>query len=98
MAEGNGTFTTKIIVSGALDPSLAKTMGYSNQQLMKMNQMINSIGSSNKVVVKSFATFAPELQKANIQAQTLGGSFKRVGEIVAGIGIADTIVGGYERQ
>ncbi|MBV9878404.1 MAG: tape measure protein [Verrucomicrobia bacterium] len=89
-------FVTKIIVEGALDPSLAKTMGYSNQQLSKMNQMLNSIGSTNKVVVKSFATFSPELQKANVESSKLASSLKNVGVVLAALGVADILVSGLK--
>jgi tape measure domain-containing protein len=89
-------FTTKIIVSGAVDPSLAKAMGISQAALTKMNQLTQQLGKNNQITVKHFATFAPELQKAQLQADRLGGSMRRVSEIVAGVGIADAIVGGLK--
>jgi tape measure domain-containing protein len=90
----NAQFTTRIVVSGAVDPSLAKSLGISQQAMLKLNQLTTQLGASNKVVAKSYMTFGPELQKASIQADRLSGSMRRVGEIVAGIGIADAIVGG----
>jgi tape measure domain-containing protein len=87
-------FTTKIIVSGAVDSSLAKAMGISEAAMRKLNELTTKLGSNNKVVAKSYMTFAPELQKAQVQADRLSSSMRRVGEIAAGISIGETIVSG----
>src|ERR1700740_1220451 len=95
MAEAT-QLTTKIIVSGAVDPSLAKSLGISEKAMMKLNELTAKLGANNKVVAKSYMTFAPELAKAQVRADRLNSSMRRVGEIVAGISIADTIVGGLK--
>ena len=87
-------FTTRIVISGAVDPSLAKSLGISEKAMLKLNELTTKLGSNNKVVAKTFMTFGPDLQKAQIQANGLGSAMQRVGTIVAGIGIADAIIGG----
>lgn len=96
MPNEQATFTTKILVSGGTDPSLLKTMGYTEKQMMQINKLTQALGTNAAISVKHYAKISPELQKAQIQADKLSGSMRRVSEIVAGVGIGEFLTKGLE--
>jgi hypothetical protein len=87
-------FSTTIHLGGAIDPSLAKALGVTAQELHKMQANIASINRVSSDLNQQLNSFAPGINRASREAVSFQGSLRRVGEIAAGISIGEGLIGG----
>jgi hypothetical protein len=96
MPNEQATFTTKILISGGTDPSLLKSFGYTEKQLVQFNKLTQSLGTNAALSVKHYAKISPELQKANVQGNTLLKSMNSVAKIAGGMAIGSALISGLQ--
>jgi tape measure domain-containing protein len=97
-------YSTNIEISGKIDPSVASAIGLSVKELAKINAAYNTINKLQKQANLAANGLPPALVKTTVEitktqraAEALGNSFKRIGEIAAGVSIGDMISSGLER-
>jgi len=97
-------YTVDLSIHGGVSPDVAKSVGLSMRELGKLNSYI---GGMNKLMQKSALTMngivAPtkkleeQMEKANNPARGLSDSFKRIGEIAAGVFSGEAFLGALEK-
>lgn len=87
-----------------MSPDLAKAVGLSQKEMMRLQK---SVGDFNKLAAKSQLAMAgilppttkvtAAIKKTNDEANALADTFKRIGEIAAGVSIGSMIEDGLQR-
>src|SRR6266404_76766 len=95
------TFSTEISITGSMSPDLAKAVGLSQKEMMRLQK---SVTDFNKLAGKSQLAMAGilpptvkvanELRKTYDMGSKLADSFKRIGELASGVAIGDLIADG----
>jgi hypothetical protein len=97
-------FETVIELTGKVDPSVAKAIGLSVRELGKINAAYSTINKLQKQANLAANGLPPALQKTTVQiakanraAEQLGNSFKKAGEIAAGVFAGEAFLGALEK-